>query len=309
MTSAYYTKFQNRGVLAITGPDRKAFLQKLITQDIETVAPLQPRYSLLLTPQGRILHDFFIYELPGEETLFLETEADKLPVLQQRLSAYKLRSQVSFADRSADFCIYAVWQDKKEIRIEKTPIPENLAIYDPRLPELGYRLFLPVAENPQFAERENVSVDHYEQWRASLGVAEGCQDLEQNLPAEFNLDGLQAISYKKGCYVGQEMTARLYFRALLKRRLFAVEGDKPGEAKAAIILKNGRQAGEMIRANNLYGLALLSFDFLASLTFENAGPAEEDTRRASMDTNSGTMIVVLNKWQQRLLPENILGKI
>src|SRR5689334_10950965 len=119
----------HRGILQISGEDRATFLQGLITNDVRKVTPSQTLYALLLTPQGRFLHDFFISEQDG--SYLLEGEADRLSDLLQKLSLYKLRSRVILTPRP-DLPVYAIWGKGLE------DIPKD-AFVDPRLPDLGWR--------------------------------------------------------------------------------------------------------------------------------------------------------------------------
>lgn len=231
----------HRGVIEIDGEDKKAFLQGLISNDINLVTPSQAIYATLLTPQGRFLFDFFITEKNG--TFLLEVESARLDALLKKLSLFKLRSKVTLRARQ-DLKVYAIWD-------EEFPLD---AFSDPRLEALGARL---MGETTPTA-----SAEEYDLHRLKLGVPEGGIDLlpEKAILLESGLDELNAISWIKGCYMGQELTARTKYRGLVRKRLFPVKIEGPAPESGVEVFLDGTSVGEMRSSRNGYGLALLRIE-------------------------------------------------
>jgi folate-binding protein YgfZ len=188
--------------LSATSPEEnvRSFLQGLVTQDV--VLGSLPAYGALLTPQGKVLADFLIWE-DGDD-LLLDVAAELADGVAKRLSMYRLRRAISIA---RDEALAVHWSAE----------PVEGALLDPRLPTLGYRWLAPA---------DGASVD--EAWaahRLSLGVAEG-SDLVDTLWLECNAVELNGVSFTKGCYVGQENTARMNWRQKINRRLIVVPIDQ-----------------------------------------------------------------------------------
>jgi folate-binding protein YgfZ len=239
----------DRAVLEISGEDRVAFLQGLVSNDVTKARADQALWAALLTPQGKWLADFFVIATP--EALLLDVEAAQLAMLIQRLSRFKLRAKVALRDASADWRVHAAWG-------EGVP-PDGLAARDPRLPEAGWRVLagtiLPT----------NASVEDYAAHRLALGLPDGSQDMEaeKSVLLEGGFDELHGISWTKGCYMGQELTARTRYRGLLKRRLVPVAIDGPApERGTPILTADGTEAGEMRSSQGAQGLALLRLEWL-----------------------------------------------
>jgi folate-binding protein YgfZ len=239
----------DRAVLEISGEDRVAFLQGLISNDVTKARADKALWAALLTPQGKWLADFFVIATP--DTLLLDVEAAQLAMLIQRLSRFRLRAKVALRDASAEWRVHAAWG-------EGAP-PEGLAARDPRLPEAGWRVLAP-ATLPT-----NASAEDYAAHRIGLGLPDGSKDMEaeKSVLLEGGFDELNGISWTKGCYMGQELTARTRYRGLLKRRLVlvAIEGPAP-ERGTPILTPEGAEAGEMRSSQGAQGLALLRLEWL-----------------------------------------------
>jgi folate-binding protein YgfZ len=239
----------DRAVLEISGEDRLTFLQGLISNDVTKARADQAIWAALLTPQGKWLADFFV--IASGDMLLLDVEAAQLAMLIQRLSRFKLRAKVALRDASADWCVHAAWG-------EGSP-PEGLVARDPRLPEAGWRVLSP-AGLPT-----NASAEDYATHRLALGLPDGSKDMEaeKSVLLEGGFDELNGISWTKGCYMGQELTARTRYRGLLKRRLVpvAIEGPAP-ERGTLILATDGAEAGEMRSSQGAQGLALLRLEWL-----------------------------------------------
>jgi tRNA-modifying protein YgfZ len=231
-----------RGVIEIGGEDKATFLQGLISNDINLVMPTQAIYATLLTPQGRFLFDFFITEKNG--TFLLDVESAHLEALLKKLSLFKLRSKVILKARP-DLKIYALWGEGN-LPMEAYP--------DPRLKVLGARLI--------GQTEPNALVEEYDLHRLKLGVPEGGIDMlpEKAILLESGLDELNAVSWTKGCYMGQELTARTKYRGLVRKRLFPVKIEGPAPENGAEVFLGDTPVGEMRSSRNGYGLALLRIE-------------------------------------------------
>lgn len=254
----HMTQLPHRGILEIQGEDKASFLQGLITNDIFLVTPERTIYAALLTPQGRFLYDFFIMEKEG--SYLLDVQAPRSEDLLKKLSLYKLRSKVNLKLRH-DLKVYALWGESVALALDLLDEPGNTRadfFMDPRLLNLGARA---IVKDPSPGFQSATSND-YDLHRLILGVPEGGRDLipEKAILLESGLDELNAISWTKGCYLGQELTARTKFRGLVRKRLFPViiEGETPAEGTE--IFLNEQSVGEMRTSNSHHGLALLRLE-------------------------------------------------
>lgn len=269
---AGYAVLEDRGVIAVAGEDRAAFLQGLVSNDLRRVTPDHAVYALFLTPQGKFLHDFRIAESDG--ALLLDPEADRREEFLRRLRMYKLRSKITLEDRVGALVSVALFGGDALARLglpeeagAAAPFAGGVAFTDPRLPALGARAFLPregaaaALEAAGFAPQ---SAEDYNRLRLSLGVPEGGRDLvpDRSLPLENDLDDLNAISWDKGCYMGQELTARTKYRALIKKKLFPVTLDGPLPAPGTPVTLDGKEVGEIRSGQGSSALALLRLEDL-----------------------------------------------
>ncbi|MCQ4161874.1 folate-binding protein [Roseomonas sp. GC11] len=241
----------HRAVVELTGEDRTSFLQGLVSNDVTQAAPGRAIWAALLTPQGKWLADFFIFA--GADSLLLDVAADQAAMLVQRLSRFRLRSRVALAVRE-DLALLAGWGG--------AAMPQGVpAAPDPRRPEAGWRALLPAAAPPPPGEAGDYALH-----RLALGLPDGAPDLEaeKSTLLEAGFDELSGVSWSKGCYMGQELTARTKYRGLLKRRLVPVAVEGPLPAPGTPILRDGAEAGEMRSGHPAgLGLALLRLPFTA----------------------------------------------
>ena len=242
------TLLPERGVLAVRGPDRVSFLNGLVSNDAALAAPGRAVWAALLTPQGKYLADFFMFA--GEDALLLDTQKTAIPALLTKLTRYRLRAAVTLVDASDQYAVYVGW--------DGPPPPSPLAAPDPRLTEAGWRALCPA---PLTA---NATADDYAAHRIVLGLPDGPPDLEpeKTLLLEAGFDELHGIDWKKGCYMGQELTARTKYRGLVKRRLVPVDIAQPGAAPGTPILADQREVGELRSVAGGLGLAMLRQDAL-----------------------------------------------
>ena len=262
-----------RGVIALQGADRIAFLQGLISRDLEQITADRAGYGALLTPQGKFLFDFMV--LRTADALLLDAERARLPDLLRRLIMYRLRAKVEIEDASGHHAVAAVLGDDVARRFELEdrpgacrPLGEGFAFVDPRLARLGVRVLLPPAalgptlEGLGFAPLEP---EAYERLRITAGVPDGSRDLvtEKSTLLESGFEELNGVDFAKGCFVGQELTARMKYRGLVRKRLLPVVLKGPRPEPGTIIRLGEREAGEMRSSIDGRGLALLRLDRIA----------------------------------------------
>jgi tRNA-modifying protein YgfZ len=199
------TTLVDRALLRLSGEDVRGFLQGLVTNDVDALGPDRPLWAGLLTPQGKALFDFILWTDGGD--VLIDCERDAAGELAKRLSLYRLRRPI-LIDREPDLCVH--WS------------VDGSGPRDPRLPELGRRWLAPENE---------VGGEGWLAHRLSLGVTEGRAELgsDKTLWLECNAAELNGVSFAKGCYVGQENTARMNYRNKVNRRLVVVRADEAGE--------------------------------------------------------------------------------
>jgi folate-binding protein YgfZ len=259
----------DRSVLAVYGADRRIFLQGLVSNDVEKVGPRQACYAALLTAQGKYLHDFMMIELGG--AVLLEAEAGRLGDLKRRLSMYRLRAKAALDERP-ELAVAAVFGEGARAAMglseepgSARPFASGVAFVDPRLAALGVRCILPNTDLRSALEGAGLaetSFPVYDRLRLELGIPDGGRDLvpEKSILLEAGFDELNGVDWQKGCYVGQELTARTKYRGLIKKRLMPVEIDGPAPGPGTIVTAEGREVGEMRSSRDGLGLALLRIE-------------------------------------------------
>ena len=241
-----------RGVIELRGADRVGFLQGLVSNDVALATPERAVWAALLTPQGKWLADFFIFA--EGDRLLLDIERAQAGMLLARLARHRLRAEVTLSDRSDQLQVYAAWDG------EPPPLDGVLAAPDPRLAEAGWRVvaFQQLATNAGF--------DEWDAHRLALGLPDGSRDMESDKTVllEAGFDELHGVSWTKGCYMGQELTARTKYRGLLKRRLVPVAIGGPVPPPGTSIHRAGAEVGTMrsSRTTPAIGLAQVRLDSL-----------------------------------------------
>ena len=203
------TLLPNRALLRLSGDDVPGFLQGLVTQDMALVRPGAPQWAGLLTAQGKALYDFILWA--DDDSILIDCESDQREALARRLTIYRLRRAIAI--EAVDGGVH--WSPDGE-----------QGVPDPRLPALGHRWLGPA---------EGALAEGWLAHRLSLGVTEGAAELGQDktLWLEANADELNGVSFTKGCYVGQENTARMHYRAKVNRRLVVAPLVEPGDRTRA----------------------------------------------------------------------------
>ena len=235
----------DRGVIAVAGDDRVSFLQGLVSKDVAEVAPGRAVWAALLTPQGKWLADFLI--LAEGERLLLDCERAQAPMLVQRLMRYRLRARVELHDLSGALHVHVAWDGVPDLPADVIAAP------DPRLAAAGWRI---VADRVLPSTAGAADWDAY---RITLGLPDGSRDLEaeKTVLLEAGFDELHGVSWSKGCYMGQELTARTKYRGLVKRRLVPVAIEGGPAAPGTPILRDGAEAGVLRSVAGGMGMALL----------------------------------------------------
>ncbi|MGA9581773.1 MAG: folate-binding protein [Allosphingosinicella sp.] len=201
------TTLLDRSILRLSGEDVRGFLQGLATHDLALLAPERPLWAGLLTPQGKALFDFILWA-DGDDVL-IDCEREAAGDLARRLVLYRLRRKIAIEPVEG---LAVHWAASS---------PAATGVADPRLPELGHRWLAPPGEAAEGWLRQ----------RLALGVTEGRDELgsDKILWLECNAAELNGVSFTKGCYVGQENTARMNYRSKVNRRLMVVPASAPGE--------------------------------------------------------------------------------
>ena len=235
------TTLTDRALIRLSGEDVRGFLQGLVTSDVAGVLPV---WAGLLTPQGKCLFDFLVW-VDGDD-LLLDCEREAAGDLAKRLTLYRLRRPITI-ERETDLCVH--WSPE-----------EQQGTADPRFPDLGRRWLAPASGDAGADEA-------WRKHRLSLGVCEGRAELGDLLWLECNAAELNGVSFTKGCFVGQENTARMNWRSKVNRRLVVVPATEPGPRAKAFYPDLGL-AVEHRRVDDLSG-ALIP-DWLAPALAEPA---------------------------------------
>ena len=226
---------EDRGLISITGDDAKEYLQNIITNDIEKVDHSNSIFSALLSPQGKYLHEFFI--ISSNNGYFLDCSDKSREDLIGHLSKYKLKSKVEIKDFSSDYVVGVLSPEKfKEIQSESNESSDTILyresplFIDPRKKELGTRMLSSLEKLHLTIKKLNLKIVDsalYFEKAHNLGIPEkGLTNLKEQLfGLEANFEELNAIDFKKGCYVGQENTARMKLKNKIRKKLLAVTID------------------------------------------------------------------------------------
>jgi len=225
----------DRGLISVIGNDAKEFLQNIITNDIEKVDQNNSIFSALLSPQGKYLCEFFI--IHSKNGYFLDCSSESKSDLIDYLSKYKLRSKVEIKDFSSDYVVGVISLEKfKEIQTEGGISTDTIfyrespLFIDPRIKELGARILSSLEKLHLTIKKLNLKIvkgSVYFDFAHSFGIpGKGLNNLKEQLfGLEANFEELNAIDFKKGCYVGQENTARMKLKNKLRRRLLPIKTD------------------------------------------------------------------------------------
>jgi folate-binding protein YgfZ len=256
----------DRGVVKVSGDAARKFLHGLVTADMLSLTPGTARFCALLTPQGKIIADFFVAEAPSADGggFFLDVPRALDTTLFDKLNLYKLRAKVLIEDLSEILGVLAVW--------DGTPAAKyGLSYADPRLPALGARLMIPphrAADAAREIGASLVAAEDYEAHRIGLGVPRGGIDFAYGdaFPHEADMDQLGGVDFAKGCYVGQEVVSRIEHRGIARTRAVPIRYDGGAPENGVAITAGERQVGTMGSAARGRGIALLRLDRVAEAT-------------------------------------------
>ena len=259
MTSARIAPLPDRGVVRVTGADAEKLLQGIVSNDMERLGSQPAIHTALLTPQGKILFDFFVVRT--SDGFLLEVARDKAADLAKRLNLYKLRAKVDVRDVSDDYGVLALWGRTSHSFGE---MPGIFAFPDPRLQPLGLRILAEARLAADIATATGglvASRDDYHAHRIALGVPEGGKDyvLGDTFPHEADLDQLNGVSFSKGCFVGQEVVSRMQNRGNVRKRVVSIEGEAP-LAPGAEIKAGAASIGTVGSVAGRLALALIRLD-------------------------------------------------
>jgi tRNA-modifying protein YgfZ len=270
MKAAHLT---DRGVVRIGGPEARGFLQGLVTGNAVTLQPGEARWAALLSPQGKILFDFLMSATSeaDSDAILLDVSREKIPDLVKKLTMYKLRAKVDIADESEHLGVIALYGGAP-----------GEGARDSRHPDMGTRL---IAPNGKIAAQMltfggDAGLDDYAAHRIALGVPEGGVDFAYGdaLPHEADMDQLNGVDFKKGCFVGQEVVARMQYRGTTRNRVLKVALEGAAPPPGAIVMAGETKVGVMGSSAGAQGLALLRIDRAEEATQAGQALVSGETR-------------------------------
>ncbi|KAH9525602.1 Iron-sulfur clusters incorporation protein [Bulinus truncatus] len=264
------SQLESRGVIRFAGADTESFLQGLITNDVYQLAGKSPAamYAMVLNVQGRVLYDLFLYNVTKSEeestVLFMDVDLAVKDELMNLFKKYRLRKKVDISDASSLIKVWAQWNVGSNLQDHCKDVKNVLSFNDPRVPTLGNRV-LTEHENPEILS--NATEKEYRIHRYKLGVPEGVVDLPPGncFPLESNLAIMNGVNFQKGCYIGQELTARTFHTGVTRKRLMPIHLNSQVkiDTDTTIFTKeNGKNAGKFRSCQSNYGLGLLRLEYI-----------------------------------------------
>jgi folate-binding protein YgfZ len=274
---------EDRSLLYINGADSKDFLQNLISNDINKVNETNSCFASLLTPQGKFLFAFIIVK--HKSGYFLDCESSQAESLFKQLNIYKLRSNIEIVNLSNEFVVAAINREKflsfkntKDVPGNTIKYKEDPILLDPRNKELGGRLIINLEKlylSLKKLELKNKNVNDYYKFSHDLGIPQKNLNKLQNklFGIECNFEELNGIDFKKGCYVGQENTARIKLKNKMSKRLLPIKLIKGDLIEDAPIYSNNTEIGKILIDND-YPFALIKYldeNFKEEIEFKSNG--------------------------------------
>ncbi len=255
-------ELEDRGVVNVKGADAHKLLQGLITNDLDRIEPGAALFAGLLTPQGKILFDFFV--VPVEGGYLIDVAKDHVPAFIKRLMLYRLRADVTVDDVSAEVKVLASWGGPQS---EQKTLDVIATVRDPRHPDLGARRLL---ARDNVTSTTSPSAD-YHAHRIQLGVPDGGHDyvFSDTYPHEASYDDLNGVSFTKGCFIGQEVVSRMEHRNATKKRIVKVVGDGSLPEAGTEISAGTISLGRLGSRDGNTGLALIRVDRMKDVTKQN----------------------------------------
>lgn len=270
MSNAFIVHLPDRGAAAVSGADAVKFLNGLVTNEVAHLKEGEAAHAGLLSPQGKILFDFLCVRT-GDGFL-LDVAADKAGDLIKRLALYKLRAAVEIKDVSGDYSVFALWGGELS---SPSGMGGTQRFKDPRHERLGLRILAArtfAAGIASAANASSTSAGAYHAHRIALGVPEGGKDYEfgDAYPHEADFDLFHGVSFKKGCYVGQEVVSRMQHKTVVRKRVVRISGERD-LTSSSDITHNGVVFGRVGSTNGRAALALLKLDRYAEATAAGDG--------------------------------------
>ena len=276
---------KHRSIIKLSGDDASEFLQGLVTNDLDQLPNLKCMYAMMLNNKGRVMHDVILYDAKEKNTILLECQSENIGLLMKSLKLYKLRKKVNISS-CEDISIWQVMVNQKthypadvtvktlnetmspklfENSTEPLKSDHVLAFHpDPRLSWLGWRVLL---DSDQPCSEEYIKDEQlYHSFRHFHGIPEGPKDIlpGKSLPLECNVDFMNGISFSKGCYLGQELTARSHFTGVIRKRLVPIVlqySQKSIPSEGSLFDAKGKVAGKFRSTiDQRFGLALINLN-------------------------------------------------
>lgn len=270
-TDAKTVDLTDRALIRVAGDEAHHFLQNLVTADLEETDRTGASSAALLTPQGKILFDFLIYNT-GDGYL-LDAPAAIAADLLKRLSFYRLRAKVDLALEAPEMTVFALWDGAAEAPGARVDLP------DPRLPALGRRVVGTADLFAQSSGADTLPLAAYDRHRIALGVPEGLKDYVYSdlFPHDVDLDQLGGVSFTKGCYVGQEVVSRVHHRGTARKRFLKAAAKSALPEMGTPVTADGKAIGAIgssaVTGDSALALAVVRLDKAAQAK-ENGTPLD-----------------------------------
>jgi folate-binding protein YgfZ len=319
----------HRRLLSLSGPDAAKFLQGLVTNNVDSTR-LSPFYSAFLDARGRVLWDVFIWVWPemvaekGHWSCYIEVDENEVEALKKHLKKHKLRSKIEVKDVATEGAdgirVWAAWGGAHE---KVSSWSDAAGFKDPRVEEGMYRYLANADRNTIADNLQPVDTKYYHSQRYLQGVAEGPHEIprESALPMEYNFDISGGIDFKKGCYVGQELTIRTKHTGVVRKRVLPIQlhtlsegGIESSNGNCLIrlptpgadiktldedgILKKGRATGKFVAGIGNVGLALCRLENMTSMRVSAEGGTYKEGMQFGMEAGEEMVKVVpvLHAW-------------
>ncbi|MAR79090.1 MAG: hypothetical protein CMM18_02535 [Rhodospirillaceae bacterium] len=267
MSKKIISQLHDRSLIKFSENDSRSLLQGLISNDISLIDNEKMIFSSMLSPQGKFFCDFFIFQPDknNKENLYIDCNIIQTQEIIKKFNMYKLRANVKIVDVTENFSFFSYFE---QLDISKffEGDRKNLLSFcyvrnDPRLPELGNRIYVPKNLEKDFKKQFKYHFNNhlYEQIRIGLGIPDGIKDIspDKDFPLDYGYDQLNAISFSKGCYVGQEITARTHNRGKVKKKIFKINANKNLPKHNSEIYYKDKKIGKILSIFNTHGLAIL----------------------------------------------------
>ncbi|MGB7287637.1 MAG: folate-binding protein [Salaquimonas sp.] len=260
MSDPAFTELTNRALLNVTGEGAADFLQGIVTCEVAKLVPGEIAFGALLSPQGKILFDFFV--VASTKGFIFDVEKSMAGDLAKRLAFYRLRAKIDIEPMDERTHVFSIWGANIN---PKSLLADGVICKDPRLAEMGYRAYIRRAP-------DGVDIKSMKQWndhRIDQGMPEGGLDFSfgDAFPHEALMDQFKGIDFAKGCYVGQEVVSRMQHRGTARKRLIKVSASASLPNNGTEILSNGKACGSLTSNNGKTGIAMIRIDKV-----EGAGP-------------------------------------